>query len=286
MLDFSFILFYPRDTILVANIDCVQRIVAMVGSISAYYSHLKSPDVLDQNFISEMADRWSPHDSRIHKKASRIVRPVKPITNKQEPNAGPYSAQGGQSRREFIRFLALGCAGLLSADALAGNFPGTRKQGGAIRKGQILSEDQMRLLRDFVEVIIPQTGTPGAAATDTHGFIDDQLANCQSPVEASQFIGDLDKAGSLIEQHWSSAFSKLAEQDQKAVMTAIANRATPFETLAEDFFKKLKSLTIIAYYSSEAGASEELVYLPVPGGYDGDYKVSDNDGKAFSPQVY
>jgi len=211
---------------------------------------------------------------------------VKSIAKKQRRHPNPNLTGGGQSRREFIGYLALGCAGLLSVDVLADNFTGTRMQGGPVRKGQILSEDQMRLLRDFVEVIIPQTGTPGAAATDTHGFIDDQLANCQSPVEVSQFIADFDKAGVLIEKHWSMTFSKLAEQDQKAVMTAVANRATPFETLSEDFFKKLKSLTIIAYYSSEAGASEELVYLPVPGGYDGDYKVSDNDGKAFSPQVF
>ena len=211
---------------------------------------------------------------------------MKSIANKQRPYADPSSANGGQSRREFIGLLALGCAGLLSVDVLADNFSGIRKQGGPIRKGQILSEEQMRLLRDFVEMIIPQTATPGAAATDTHGFIDDQLANCQKPAEASQFIADLDKAGALIEQHWSMAFSKLDEQDQKAAMTAIANKATPFETLAEDFFKKLKSLTIIGYYSSEAGASEELVYLPVPGGYDGNYKVSDNDGKAFSPLVF
>ena len=208
---------------------------------------------------------------------------MKPIANNQRPHTSPDLTRGGQSRREFIGYLALGCAGLLSVDVFAKNFSGTRLQGGPIRKGQILSEDQMRLLRGFVEVIIPQTGTPGAAATDTHGFIDDQLANCKSPAEASHFIANLDKAGALIEQHWRMAFPELAEQEQKAAMTAIANKATPFESLARDFFNNLKSLTIIGYYSSKAGASEELVYLPVPGGYDGNYKVSDNDGKAFSP---
>ena len=208
---------------------------------------------------------------------------MKSTANNQSPHSSLNLTRGGQSRREFIGYLALGCAGLLSVDVLADNFTGTRMQGGPVRKGQILSEEQMRLLRDFVEVIIPQTGTPGAAATDTHGFIDDQLANCKSSVEASHFIANLDKAGALIKQHWSMDFSKLAEPDQKAAMTAIANKAAPFESLAGDFFNNLKSLTIIGYYSSEAGASEELVYLPVPGGYDGNYKVSDNDGKAFFP---
>jgi hypothetical protein len=182
--------------------------------------------------------------------------------------------------------LALGCAGLLSADVLAGVLSTARKPGGPVRRGQVLSESQMQLLRDFVEVIIPQTETPGAAATDTHGFIDDQLANCQAPEEARRFITDLDKAGELIGQHWKMIHSELPEQDQQAVMTAIAHRAKPFDTLSDNFFHQLKSLTLLGYYSSEAGASEELVYLPVPGGYDADFKVSDNNGRAFSPRVF
>lgn len=206
--------------------------------------------------------------------------------NEKRTRRQPYSVQSGSSRREFIGTLALACAGLLSADAIAGVLSTARKPGGPVRQGQILSESQMQLLRDFVEVIIPQTDTPGAAATDTHGFIDDQLANCQAQDEAKRFITDLDKAGDLIEQHWKMTYSALPEQDQQAVMKAIAHHATPFDTLSGNFFHQLKSLTLLGYYSSEAGASQELVYLPVPGGFDGDYKVSDNNGKAFSPRTF
>ena len=198
----------------------------------------------------------------------------------------PLSMQSGTTRREFIGFLASACAGLLSADVLAGTLPTARKPGGPVREGQILSEDQMRLLRGFVEVIIPQTDTPGAAATDTHGFIDDQLANCQAPEEAKRFIADFDKAGILIEQRWNTAYSELPVQDQQMVMTAIAHNTEPFDSLAEDFFQRLKSLTLLGYYSSKAGASEELVYLPLAGGYDGTYSVADNGGKSFSPRVF
>lgn len=181
--------------------------------------------------------------------------------------------------------MALGCAGLLSSGLLAGTSTGYREPGGPVRPGQALSEPQMRLLRELVEIVIPRTDTPGAADTDTHGFIDDQLANCRSPGEATQFIRDLDQFDDLCRQHWGTSFADLPAQDKQTAMSACARHQAPFEALPGDFFFRLKALTVYGYYSSEAGASQELVYLPVPGGYLGDFKVSDNDGRAFTRLV-
>lgn len=190
------------------------------------------------------------------------------------------------SRRELIRKVALASAGLLSANVLAGELFVVREPGGPVRKGQALTELQMALLRELVGLIIPQTETPGAAATDTHGFIDDQLAHCQAPDEAKHFIAELDRLGDLLSQHWGADLTNLSPGDRQAAMRAFAFHDSPFGALSEDFFYKLKELTVIGYYSSEAGASRELVYLPLAGGYQGDFKVAENGGKAFSPPVF
>jgi hypothetical protein len=190
------------------------------------------------------------------------------------------------SRRQLIRSLAYSCLGLVTADVIAGSPLGERESGGPVRPGQILSESQMKLLRELVEIIIPQTDTPGAAATDTHGFIDDQLANCKAPQEAQQFIAGLDQFAQAVKAHWGDEFPDLNEKDQHAAVTALALTAAPFEQAPEGFFRQLKSLTIIGYYSSEAGASQELVYLPIPGGYQASFTVADNGGKAFSPHRF
>lgn len=215
-----------------------------------------------------------------------MEKTLKPTPDAKKSDVESSSAFEVKTRREFIGMLGLSCAALLSSNALAGIVLTARQPGGPVRVGQVLSENQMRLLRAFVETIIPQTDTPGAAETDTHGFIDDQLANCQAPDEAKRFIADLDKAGTLIEQRWGSTYSELTAQDQEAAMTAIAHKAEPFASLSDDFFQNLKSLTLLGYYSSKAGASEELVYLPIPGGYDGTFTVADNGGKTFSPRVF
>lgn len=209
---------------------------------------------------------------------------VDPKEHREDSSVSDLSS--GVSRRELIQFFALGCAGLLSTDVLAGTPGAVREATGPVRQGQLLSSSQMHLLRELAEVIIPETDTPGAGSTDTHGFIDDQLANCRAPDEAARFVADLDRVGASVEQHWGKFLPDLASEERLAVMHAIALGKTPFDGFGSRFFYLLKSLTIVGYYSSEAGASQELVYLPVPGGYRGDFKLSDNGGRAFSPPVF
>ena len=208
----------------------------------------------------------------------------RPGEQETTPSLSPDQVQ--VTRRQMIQTMALGCLSLVSTKTLAGIVDYTRKPEGPVMQGQFLSQFQMRLLRELVEVIIPQTETPGAAATDTHGFIDDQLAHCRSRDEAVKFAADLDSLDKLTSQHWGVSFADLSDGDRQSAMNAIARNEAPFESLPSSFFSSLKSLTVLGYYSSEAGASEELVYLPVPGGYKGDFKVSENDGRAFSPHAF
>ena len=53
----------------------------------------------------------------------------------------------------------------------------------------------------------------------------------------------------------------------------------PEPELAAPFFYQLKELTVLGYYTSEVGATQELAYLPIPGHYEGDY---DFTGKQWS----
>lgn len=190
------------------------------------------------------------------------------------------------SRRELLARVGASCAGLLAVGTLSGLAGCSREPNPVISSGHLLSEQQMRLLRALVDVIIPATKTPGAAEADVHGFIDDQLANCRSPEEGAQFVRDLDEAGAQVLKEWNTPYWELSAGSQIEVMAALSRGATPFVNSSVEFFHKLRDLTILGYYLSEIGATQELVYLPVPGGYDGDFKLADNDGKAFAPHTY
>ncbi|WP_416306932.1 gluconate 2-dehydrogenase subunit 3 family protein [Neptunicella sp. SCSIO 80796] len=197
------------------------------------------------------------------------------------------SFQPELSRRSLLRASAAMCLGLLAKDVLAGGATTlNRIKGGPVRKGQILTREQMQLLRELIEVIIPATDTLGAAGTDTHGFIDDQLAHCRDPQESQLFISRLDEVAKIIKSHWGKEYGALTGEQRIVTMTALSKGQSPFSSHYIDWFYQLKAITVMGYYLSEVGASQELVYDPVPGGYRSDFKVSDNHGKAFSAAFY
>ena len=46
------------------------------------------------------------------------------------------------------------------------------------------------------------------------------------------------------------------------------------EGLDSRAFARLKELTVVGYYATEVGTKQERQYVPMPGWYDGYYKLS------------
>ena len=46
---------------------------------------------------------------------------------------------------------------------------------------------------------------------------------------------------------------------------------------ANHYFRMMKELTLLGYFTSEVGATKALRYLPVPGKYDGNYPYKKGD---------
>jgi len=197
-------------------------------------------------------------------------------------NNNAVQARAYPNRRHFLQSLAAGCAGLVSAGTLAGHWPGYhRSNASVITKGKLLTVQQMHFVAALSETIIPQTDTAGAFATDVHGFIDDQIRQCVSPAAREKYLADLDKYSQVIQQHFQDAFWRLTPDSKSKVVQKMMSAQAPFDSGAIEFFKTHKSMTLLGYYTSKEGGSVELAYLPIPGGYDGDFKVSDI-GRAWS----
>ncbi|MDT7855769.1 gluconate 2-dehydrogenase subunit 3 family protein [Rubrivirga sp. S365] len=63
--------------------------------------------------------------------------------------------------------------------------------------------------------------------------------------------------------------------DQRELQTGEGQAHAGASDDAPPFFRQLKELTLAGYYTSEAGATEELQWLAVPGRYDADVPLSD-----------
>ncbi|MCJ8321428.1 MAG: gluconate 2-dehydrogenase subunit 3 family protein [Colwellia sp.] len=120
-----------------------------------------------------------------------------------------------------------------------------------------LNKSQFEIIEVIVDIIIPDTDTPGANKAGVPIFIDHMLANFMPQSEQQAFISDL----KLLDKD-AKGFGRLSPQHQYQYIETLDNNRHQ-----NSFYRKLKELTVLGYYTSEIGASEELKYNPVPGPY-------------------
>lgn len=137
----------------------------------------------------------------------------------------------------------------------------------------LLSADALALTGVLAEHIIPATDTPGALAVGAHRTIDHMLQACASPAEQQGFVAGLARIDAVAQAETGKRFGALPSARRVALLHALDDGKAPFTVPDQHFFRRLKSYTLFAYYTSEAGATRELAYLPVPGGFKGNVPV-------------
>lgn len=177
-------------------------------------------------------------------------------------------ATQGIDRRTALKQLAIACGLALSTHSLnlmAASFTLPTDQ--ARRKNKSLNAQQLTLVRELGELIIPTTETPGAIAAGVHTFIDFQLADCFNAREQQTFFAGLAKLEAQAQAHHATHFLACDKAQQTALLTSMEAARDGFNQDDRHFFKQLKALVVFGYYTSEIGATQELAYSAIPGGY-------------------
>src|SRR6266566_3789327 len=160
-------------------------------------------------------------------------------------------------RREALRRAALLLGGALSASTVAGVLAGceARRTPDGAWAPRALSSEQLDLVATIAEHILPETDTPGARAVGVHRFIDAMLAESYPAAERKRFVAGLEDIS-------RGAFMQAAPDEQRRRLGQLDRDASPF-------FREIKELTLVGYYTSEIGATRELHHVPVPGRFEG-----------------
>ncbi|HCM46227.1 MAG TPA: hypothetical protein DIS98_01485 [Colwellia sp.] len=191
-----------------------------------------------------------------------------------------------ESRRNFFRGLTMlvgstAATVLLTSNsisvAMAYSLQPTSLLNAPVFDGKVFSLLQLKKLQKICAIVIPQTDTLGAAEVNTHGFIDNQLFHCYENSEQEQMKALLTLIERVSNQQFSSSFTALNSKQQFDLLTDLDLGQNNFNAKQRTDFKVLKRLICFGYYTSEVGASKELRYLAVPGGYKGSipYKKTD-----------
>lgn len=188
-------------------------------------------------------------------------------------------------RREAIKNLALITGSALSYSTVAGIMGGCSTTQGGTFTPETLTKDQNDLIIVLSEQIIPTTDTPGAKEAKVNEFIDHMLTNWNTQEEKKHFLNGLDDVDEVSKQQFNQSFLNLSSEEQVSVMETLQQVAKSSQTKQgsdiQPFFLMLKEFTIVGYYTSQIGASEELALDLVPGYYDGCVPYSEF-GKAWS----
>lgn len=181
-------------------------------------------------------------------------------------------------RRDAIKQIALLCGLALSASSLSALAAAVAPPTDMKRSTKtLLDKNQLALVRELGEIIIPTTDTPGAIAAGVHDFINHFTAYCATQAEQQQLLATLKR----IDTSGASAFLLLDSAQQIELLNNMEQAKNGFTQQDRAGFKQLKSLVMFGYYTSEIGASQELAYLAIPGGYKGNFKFKEI-GKAWA----
>lgn len=169
--------------------------------------------------------------------------------------------QHNERRAMLIRLAGL-CGLAMSGDALAALAVAPKTAG-------LLAPDALALTAVLAELVIPKTDTPGALAVGAHHTINHLLKTCVSAGAQAQYLAGLERIDAVARAKGGKRFAALASARQVELLHALDEGRAPFNGDDRRFFMQLKSYVTFAYYTSEAGATQELAYLPVPGGFKG-----------------
>jgi len=192
----------------------------------------------------------------------------------------------GIDRREALRRVGVLLGGLVSAPTAAGVLGGCERTSGPDWAPQTLTPAQDEMVDTIAEIIIPATDTPGARAANVNRFVDAMLTGSYTPADRDRFLTGLKETDARCRDAYGRAFVDCAPNEQRALVGELDDEtfgpdAPDVDREQPPFFHMMKELTLVGYYTSEIGATQELKTRVVPGRYDGDVPY-DEIGRAWA----
>jgi hypothetical protein len=170
------------------------------------------------------------------------------------------------------------------------------------------SAQEVAFLDEIAETILPETKTPGAKAAKTGAFMALMVTDCYSPAERKAFLDGMRKVDEAARKANNVAFMAATPAQRLAVLTALdheqkrvmdareaADRrrkglarvtADEAEAKAENvpgsvvgaaetgarepahYFRMMKELALLGYFTSKIGCTQALRYVEAPGRFD------------------
>jgi Gluconate 2-dehydrogenase subunit 3 len=148
-----------------------------------------------------------------------------------------------------------------------------------------LSEEDILLLDEIGETILPESNrSPGAKAAQIGSFMKTIISDCYSEKDQNIFETGLEELRRSAQDTYGKTFMTISSSERFELLAGFDRVAREQNNDVEPhFFTMMKQLTVLGYFTSEAGVTQAMRYDPVPGSYDGCVEYKSGDKAWFGP---
>lgn len=180
-------------------------------------------------------------------------------------------------RREAIKRVSalLGGAALIGGSALVNACSGeTRKTkpDGAADIGTFTATD-VAYLDEIADTILPETKTPGAKAAHVGAFMALMVTDAYTPRDQDVFRTGMKTLDDACKAAHNASFLAASPAQRLALLEGLDREAKSYmDTRQPDtpphYFRMMKELTLLGYFTSEIGYTKAMRYVESPGRFD------------------
>src|SRR5690625_3625575 len=179
------------------------------------------------------------------------------------------------NRRELLKFIAAA-----TGTAMIG---GSTLLAGCARNGSVpnstFSAQDILLLDEVAETIVPRTDTPGAKDAEVGAVMTVMENDVYRHEEQTMFHQCLSQIDEAIQAEFGIVLLQLSQEHRHALVSQLDKEALAYSQQQGDsqYFTMIKQLTLFGFFTSKVGANEVLRYVAIPGRDDGcaPYKKGD-----------
>lgn len=183
------------------------------------------------------------------------------------------------NRREAISRVALLLGGTVIGAELFTDMACTSP---SKKVNDLFDPDQVVLLDEIAETILPRTSTPGAKDAKVGEFMTVMVRDCYTPEDQKVFIKGISDLDDACKKANGKGFMECTPPQRTSFLIRLDKEQKQYQKdkKPEDpnhYFTMMKQLTLLGYFTSEEGATKALRYVPIPGKYEGcvPYKKGD-----------
>lgn len=146
----------------------------------------------------------------------------------------------------------------------------------------LFDQDQVAFLDEVGDTILPTTSTPGAKAAKIGSFMAIMVKDCYKKEDQQVFLEGIEKLDEASKKSFGESFIKITPAQRTSLLIKLDDEQKKY-MLNKDpeapnhYFRMMKELTLLGYFTSEVGATQALRYVAVPGKFEGciPYKKGD-----------